>query len=125
MLYLLPTGRQGVCVVTLEATSSGQSRPYPGSESCSGKVSHIVKSPMCVCYFFILFIFFTTANPLHLFAQSLSSIEPLCFYVSDLNKCCFCHMKSLICEYASQQFCRGVCWVAVLLSAVMREPESR
>ncbi len=63
-------------MVALEATSSGQSRPHPGSESCNGKVSHIVKSPV---------FFFLGANPLHLFSQSLSSIESLCFYVSDLK----------------------------------------
>lgn len=32
-------------MVALEAASSGQSRSHAGSESCSGKVSHIVKSP--------------------------------------------------------------------------------
>ncbi len=35
-------------MVTLEATSNGQSRPHPGSESYNGKVSHIVKSPVLV-----------------------------------------------------------------------------
>lgn len=35
-------------MVSLEAASSGQSRSHAGSESCSGKVSHTVKSPVFI-----------------------------------------------------------------------------